>query len=167
MKQARIDNPALSVPGALQALVAFSETANCPGLPRTTLELVNLRVSQINGCSVCVEMHSQGLKKAGESDERLFAVAAWRDSPLFSDAERAALALAEAATRISDRPDPVPDHVFAEAARHYEEPALARLVIDIAGINAWNRLNVTTGQIAGQIAAAGVPAQAVPAGAVA
>jgi AhpD family alkylhydroperoxidase len=160
-----MDNPALSVPGALQALMAFSEAANYPGLPSTTLELVNLRVSQINGCSVCVDLHSQGLKKAGESDDRLFAVAAWRDSPLFSDAERAALALAEAATRISDRPDPVPDDVFAEAARHYEEPALARLVIDIASINTWNRLNVTTGQIAGQIPAPKIPAQAMPAGA--
>jgi AhpD family alkylhydroperoxidase len=165
MKRPRIANPVLTVPGALQALMAFSETATHPGLPRTTLELVNLRVSQINGCSVCVEMHSQGLKQAGESDARLFAVAAWRDSSVFSDAERAALALAEAATRISDRPDPVPDDIFVEAARHYDEPALARLVIDIAGINAWNRLNVTTGQIAGQIPAPSIPAQAVPVGA--
>ncbi len=101
MKRPRIANPVLTVPGALQALMAFSETATHPGLPRTTLELVNHRVSQINGCSVCVEMHSQGLKQAGESDARLFAVAAWRDSSVFSDAERAALALAEAATRIS------------------------------------------------------------------
>jgi AhpD family alkylhydroperoxidase len=167
MKRPRMDNPVVSVPGALQALRAFSETAIHPDLPRTTLELVNLRVSQINGCSVCVDMHSQALKKAGESDQRLFAVAAWRDSALFSEAERAALALAEAATRISDQPDPVPDNVWAAAARHYQEPALARLVIQVTAINAWNRLNVTTGQIAGPIAAAKVPVQAVPASAAA
>ena len=151
MDRPRIDNPALSVPGALQALVAFSETAPHPDLPRATRELVNLRVSQVNGCSVCVDMHSQALKKGGESDERLFAVAAWRDTALFSDAERAALALAEAATRISDRPDPVPDEVWAEAARHYAEPVLSRLVIQITAINAWNRLNVTTGQLSGRL----------------
>jgi AhpD family alkylhydroperoxidase len=157
MKRPRIDNPVISVPGALQALRAFSETSAHPDLPRTTLELVNLRVSQINGCSVCVDMHSQALKEAGESDGRLFAVAAWRDSALFSDAERAALALAEAATRISDRPDPVTDEVFAEAARHYQEPGLARLVIQITAINAWNRLNVTTGQVAGEVRGVAVP----------
>ena len=165
MRRPRMDNPALTIPGALQSLVAFSETANHPGLPRTTRELVNLRVSQMNGCSVCVEMHSQALKRAGASDERLFAVAAWRDSAFFTEAERAALALAKSATRISDRPDPVPDEVFAEAARHYEEPALARLVIQITAINAWNRLNLTTGQIAGRIPTAEISAQAVPAGA--
>jgi alkylhydroperoxidase family enzyme len=94
-------------------------------------------------------MHSRGAKKSGETDERLFTVAAWRESPYFNDAERAALALTEAATRLSDRADPVPDEIFDEAARHYDEPALAALVIHIALINAWNRLNVTTRQIAG------------------
>ena len=94
-------------------------------------------------------MHSRDLKKAGETDERLFAVAAWREAPYFTEAERAALALAEAATRLSDRPDPVPDEIFEEAARHYEEPALASLIIEIALINFWNRLTVTVRQPAG------------------
>ena len=115
-----------------------------------TLELVHLRASQINGCSVCVDMHARELKKAGETDERLFAVAAWRDAPYFTDAERAALALTEAVTRLSDRPDPVPDEIWDEAARHYDEPALAALVTPDRQINVWNRLNVATRQVAGE-----------------
>jgi AhpD family alkylhydroperoxidase len=119
------------------------------GVPSTTLELIHLRASQINGCSVCVDMHARDLRKAGESDERLFAVAAWRDAPYFTDAERAALALTEAVTRISDREDPVPDEIWNEVARHYDERALAALLIAIANINVWNRLNVATRQVAG------------------
>jgi AhpD family alkylhydroperoxidase len=118
-------------------------------VPATTLYLIELRASQINGCSVCVDIHSRELKAAGETDERIFAVAAWREASYFTDAERAALALAEAATRLADRPDPVPDDVWDEAARHYDEPALAALVVAIASINAWNRLNAATRQISG------------------
>ncbi len=94
-------------------------------------------------------MHCCDLKKAGETDERLFALAAWRDAPYFTDAERAALALTEAVTRLSDRPDPVPDEIWDEAVRHYDEPALAALILSIALINVWNRLNVATRQVAG------------------
>jgi AhpD family alkylhydroperoxidase len=148
--QARISNPALTVPGAFEALQAVSAAASQSDLPHTTIELVNLRASQINGCGVCVDMHSRGAKKAGETDERLFTVAAWRDSPYFNDAERAALALTEAATRLSDRPEPVSDEVFDEAAKHYDDQALASLVLHIAMINAWNRLNVTTKQVGGE-----------------
>jgi AhpD family alkylhydroperoxidase len=147
--QARMSNPALSVPGALDALQALSNAADQGNLPPATAKLVHLRASQINGCSVCVHMHAGELKKAGESDERIWAVAAWRDAPFFTDAERAALALTEAVTRISDRPDPVPDEVFDEAAEHFEEPALASLILHIALINAWNRLNAATRQVAG------------------
>jgi AhpD family alkylhydroperoxidase len=147
--QARMRNPALVVPGALPALQALWTAAKQPDAPARTLDLIQLRASQINGCSVCVDMHSRELKKAGESDERLFAVAAWRDTPYFTEAERAALALTEAVTRLSDRPDPVPDDVWEEAARHYDEPALAALLIAIAVINAWNRFNVATRQVAG------------------
>ena len=117
---------------------------------RTALGLVELRASQINGCSVCVDMHARQVRQAGETDERLFTVAAWRDAPYFSDAERAALALTEAVTRISDRADPVPDEVWNEAVRHYDEQALAALILAIATINVWNRLNVTTRQVAGE-----------------
>jgi AhpD family alkylhydroperoxidase len=148
--QARIGNPAMIVPGAMQALQALWAAAEKGGVPARTLGLVQLRASQINGCSVCVDMHPRFLKKGGETDERLFAVAAWRDTPFFSDAERAALALTEAVTRLSERPDPVPDDVWDDAARHYDEPALAALIIAIATINVWNRINVTTRQVAGE-----------------
>jgi AhpD family alkylhydroperoxidase len=150
----RITNPAFSVPGVIDALQALSkaanEAANEAGLARSTIDLVSLRASQINGCTVCLDMHSRAAKKSGETDERLFTMAGWRDAPYFSEAERAALALTEAATRLSDRTDPVPDEIWNEAAKHYDEQALAALVVHIAAINAWNRLNVTTGQIAGE-----------------
>ena len=148
--QPRMRNIATMVPDAMQALQAFGKAAEEGGVPQRTLGLVQLRASQINGCSVCVDMHPRSMKKAGETDERLFAVAAWRDSPYFTDAERAALALTEAITRLSDRADPVPDEVWDEAARRYDEPGLASLVISIAAINAWNRLNVSTRQVAGE-----------------
>jgi AhpD family alkylhydroperoxidase len=110
---------------------------------------VHLRVSQINGCGVCVDMHGKMAKKAGETDQRLFAVAAWRDTPYFTDAERAALDLAEVLTRIADKGDPVPDAVWNEATRHFDEKALAGLLLTISGINVWNRLNAATRQVAG------------------
>lgn len=147
--QARMKNPAMVVPDAMQALLALGKAVVKGGVPRRTLELVNLRASQINGCSVCVDMHSRDLKKGGETDERLFTVAAWREAPYFTDAERAALALAEAITRLSDRADPVPDEIWDEAARHYDEQALAALIIGIGAVNLWNRLNAATRQVAG------------------
>lgn len=149
--QARITNPAMLMPEAMKALFALGDAAKKGGVPPRTLELVHLRASQINGCSLCVDMHARDLRKAGETDERLFAVAAWREAPYFTDAERAALSLTEAATRISDRTDPVPDEIWNEAARHYDEPALASLVMNIAMINLWNRLNVATRQVAGSV----------------
>ena len=148
--QPRMPNPAMVFPEAIEALQSLSRAGERSGVPRRTYELVHLRASQINGCSVCLDLHARLLKKAGESDERLFAVAAWRDAPYFTEAERAALALAEAVTRLSDRPDPVPDSVWAEAARHYDETALAALLLHIAVINVWNRLNVPTRQVAGE-----------------
>ena len=148
--QGRMNNPVTIVPDALQALLALSKSTKTGGVPPRTLALVELRASLINGCSVCVDMHARDLKKAGETDERLFAVAAWRHAPYFTDAERAALALTEAVTRLSDREDPVPDDIWAEAARHYDEKALAALVLAIANINVWNRINVAVGQVAGE-----------------
>lgn len=148
--QARMNNPAMIVPGAMKAMQALAAATQNSGVPPRTLDLVHLRASQINGCSVCVDMHSRDARRTGETDDRLFAVAAWRDAPYFSDAERAALALAETVTRLSDRADPVPDDIWNEAARHYDERALAALVISIAMINVWNRLNVTTRQVAGE-----------------
>ena len=148
--QARMKNPAMVVPGAMQALHALAKASEQAGLPAQTMQLVHLRASQINGCSVCVDMHARQMKNAGETEERLFAVAAWREAPYFTDAERAALALTEAATRLSDRSNPVPDDVWEEATRHYDERALAGLILGIATINVWNRLNAVTRQVAGE-----------------
>jgi AhpD family alkylhydroperoxidase len=145
----RIPNIAGTVPEALQALLALAKASAKGAIPPTTHKLVHLRASQINGCSFCVDMHSRELRDAGEPDERIWGVAGWRESPYFDDAERAALALAEAGTRLSDREDPVPDDIWKEAARHYDEAELASLVLSIAAINAWNRLNVITRQPAG------------------
>jgi AhpD family alkylhydroperoxidase len=113
------------------------------------LQLLFLRASQINGCSVCVEMHADGLRKAGDTDERIVAVGAWEDSPRFTDAERAALALTEAATRLSDRSHPVSDEIWSDAARHFTEEQLASLILNIGLINLFNRVNVPTRQVAG------------------
>jgi AhpD family alkylhydroperoxidase len=147
--QSRMTNPAFVVPEALKALNSLGTSISKGGVPNTTLELVRLRASQINGCSLCVEMHARDLKKAGEKDERLFTVAAWRETPYFTDAERAALALTEAATRLNDRADPVNDEVWNEAAKHYDERAMADLILNIALINFWNRVNVPIRQVAG------------------
>ena len=138
------------VPEALQAMYALSKAAKRGGLPETTTYLVHLRASQINGCSFCAELHSRELEEAGEPAQRIWTVAAWREAPYFTDAERAALELTEAVTRISDRPDPVPDEIWEQAARHYDEQALSSLIIEIAAINVWNRFNVATRQVAGQ-----------------
>src|SRR5438067_3551548 len=148
--QSRMNNPAMVIPDAMKALRDLSSAVGKCGVPKSTVGLVELRASQINGCSVCVDMHARQMKQAGETDERLFAVAAWRDAPYFTDAERAALALTEAVTRISDRPDPVPDEVWREAARHYDEQGLATLILVIATINVSNRVNVSTKPVAGE-----------------
>jgi alkylhydroperoxidase family enzyme len=134
--RSRITNPAMLLPDAMQALLALSSTLEKSGVSPTIRGLVHLRVSPVNG--------------NGESDERLFAVSAWRDAPYFTDAERAALALAEAATRVSDQPNPVSDEVWNEAAGVFSEPELAALTLSIALTNLWNRLNLTTRQVAGE-----------------
>ncbi len=138
--EARMKNPALVIPEALQALLALGKAVeNGGGVPPRTLGLVNLRVSQINGCSVCVEAAFN--KRDGHTHPHLYAVTAWRDMPHFTDAERATLALAEAVTRLSERPEGVPDEIWADAARHYGEKALSALLLQIALENVWNRLN--------------------------
>ncbi|MDG4820820.1 carboxymuconolactone decarboxylase family protein [Asanoa sp. WMMD1127] len=144
-------NPAFVVPDAIAALQSLGKATSAGGVAPRTLELVHLRASQINGCSVCVHMHARDLRKAGDSEERIATVAAWRDTPYFTDAERAALALTEAVTRLADRADAVPDEIWDEAARHFGEQELASLVMSIAVVNLWNRLNLATAQVAGQI----------------
>jgi AhpD family alkylhydroperoxidase len=147
--QARMKNPVAILPDALKALLALDKASENSGVSYVTRKLVHLRASQINGCSVCVDMHARELKRANQTDERIFAVAAWRETPYYTEPERAALALAETVTRLSDRPDPVPDAIWDEAVRHYDEPALAALIVQIALINAFNRINAAVKQVAG------------------
>jgi AhpD family alkylhydroperoxidase len=118
-------------------------------VPQRTLDLVHLRTSQINGCSVCLRASTRA-RNDGETDERLFTPSAWRDTPYVSAAERAALALTEAVTWLSDRTDPVPDEIWDEAANHYDEKELAALVLWIATVNVFNRVNVATRQVPGK-----------------
>ena len=146
---ARMKNPATIVTNAMQAILALKSATEKGGVPPATLELAHLRASQINGCSSCIDAGTRSAKKAGESDQRLHAVAAWREAPWFTDAERAALALTEAVTRLSDQTDAVPNAIWQEAARHYDERALAALILSIATTNVFNRLNVTTRQVPG------------------
>jgi AhpD family alkylhydroperoxidase len=146
---ARIGQPAVVLPNAMAALQGLGSAIGEVGLPETTVLLVNARVSQINGCAVCLEGELRDARKLGETEDRLLLVAAWRETPYFSPAERAALALAEAVTLVSHRQDPVTDDVWQAAAEHYDERQLAALVLQIANINLWNRLNIATAQQAG------------------
>ncbi|MET7832906.1 carboxymuconolactone decarboxylase family protein [Micromonospora sediminicola] len=148
--EARMPNPAALLPDTVKAVNLLYRAAHSAGVPSGTLELVHLRASQINGCSACVDSGARGARKNGETEERLFAVAAWRETPYFTDAERAALDLAEHATRLADRGDAVPDPVWDEAARHFGEKELAALVLWIATTNFFNRINATTRQPAPQ-----------------
>ncbi|MFE9426577.1 carboxymuconolactone decarboxylase family protein [Kitasatospora sp. NPDC006697] len=149
--QARMQNPAVVIPEAVPAVLDLLKAVRSGGVPERTLELVNLRAAQLNGCSACADAGVRSARRAGEADERLFAVAAWRDTRCFTAAERAALALTEAATRLADLPSGarVPEEVWQEAAAHYDERQLAALVLAIGTANLLNRLNVTTRQVAG------------------
>ncbi|GAA3058015.1 carboxymuconolactone decarboxylase family protein [Actinokineospora globicatena] len=147
--QARMDNPAVILPEAMRALLAFGDAASGQGVPESTIELVKLRASQVNGCSACVHMHARDMRKAGESDERLFTVAAWREAPFFTEPERVALELTEVLTRLADSANPVPDELWARVREHYDERAASALLVAIANINVWNRLNAAVHQVAG------------------
>jgi AhpD family alkylhydroperoxidase len=147
---ARLDlftNPVLGK--FLKHLNTAARGAMDAGVPLSTLELLELRVSQINGCAYCVDMHSKDLAHHGETAVRINLVAVWREATVYTDEERAALALAEAGTRIADAAGGVPDDVWQNAAKYYDEEQLGALVAAIAGINTWNRINVITQQPAG------------------
>ncbi len=147
--KARMTNPVQLLPGAMEALQNLTRVTDGI-LSKSLEELVHLRASQINGCSVCTDMHSRALKKEGEPDAKVLTIAAWRETPYFSDEERAALALTEAVTRIADRPESISDEVWEEAAKHFDEKQMAALVMHIAGINTWNRINAATRQPTGE-----------------
>jgi AhpD family alkylhydroperoxidase len=141
--QLRMTNPAFVLPDGFKGIGHLLTAVAKGGVPQTTLELVGLRVSQINGCTSCVQGHWEEAKKAGEPDERIITVAAWRESPYFDDAERAALALTDALTRLADRSDdPVPDELWAEVVKHYDEQQVSALILQIATLNLFNRINV-------------------------
>ncbi|MDI6102084.1 carboxymuconolactone decarboxylase family protein [Actinoplanes sp. NEAU-A12] len=142
-------NPVTLIPAAMQPIQELIKAAHSQNVPQEIMELVHLRVSQVNGCSFCVDGGVKSLRKLGVSDERIGLVAAWRETSYYTDAERAALALAESATRLADRTDAVPDDVWAAATEHFEEQQLASILIWIAVTNLFNRLNAPIRQIAG------------------
>jgi AhpD family alkylhydroperoxidase len=147
--EARMKNPAALLPGAYEAIMALNAAVAKGGVSAEVLHLTHLRVSQINGCAACIDGGVVLAKRAGETDQRLHAVAAWREAPYFTEAECAALALCEAMTRLSDRPDPVADEIWDRARRCFDDRTLAALVLHVAETNLFNRLNVTTHQPAG------------------
>ncbi|MEU7380109.1 MULTISPECIES: carboxymuconolactone decarboxylase family protein [unclassified Streptomyces] len=133
----------------LRQINAAGKTVTDSPLPASTQELVKIRASQINGCGFCLDMHTKDAAHAGETAVRLSMVAAWREAKVFTEAERAALELAEQGTRLADAAGGVTDEAWADAAKHYDEDQLAALVTLIAVINAYNRLNVIVQQPAG------------------
>ncbi|MDG4820529.1 carboxymuconolactone decarboxylase family protein [Asanoa sp. WMMD1127] len=148
--EARLDLFQSAVAGkAMKYLTAASKAVKESTVPYATLELVKLRASQINGCGYCVDMHSKDALAAGETAQRLLMVAAWREATVFTEAERAALELAEQGTRIADAAGGVSDEAWAAAAKHYDEEQLGALVAAIAIINTFNRFNVMVQQPAG------------------
>jgi AhpD family alkylhydroperoxidase len=139
---ARIENSTPD-PDVTTAVQHIYKAVHASGLPRKIVDLVHLRASQINGCSACVNAGVRSAGQGGVSTEKLLTVAAWYDNPLFDDAERAALAVTEAATRLADRPGSVTDDIWAEAARHYDDKQLGALVLMVALSNFFNRINTT------------------------
>jgi AhpD family alkylhydroperoxidase len=127
-------------PGVYQAMDALDQYVQSSGLERKLVWLIQLRASQINGCAYCIDMHWKDLRAAGEGEQRLYSLDAWRESPYYSDRERAALAWTEAVTFVAE--DHVPDPVYEDARRHFTDKELADLTLAIATINAWNRLSI-------------------------
>lgn len=149
MSTERMPNPAVLVPGAMDALMALTKAIAGAGVDGKLLALSHLRASQLNGCGPCVAGGAHQARQHGATADQVDAVAAWRQTPWFSDEERAALALTEAVTRLADRQNPVPDRVWDLAATHFDQKELAALLLNIAVVNAFNRLNVPTHQQAG------------------
>lgn len=147
--QARMKNPAARVPKVMQAAYALGAAVKDTTVPPKTVKMIHLRASQINNCGFCVDMHAKELQALGETPERIFSIAAWRDTPYYSDAERAVLALTESATRLADRADAVPDDVWDEVKQHFDEDQIASLLLNVGMINFWNRLTVSVRQVAG------------------
>jgi AhpD family alkylhydroperoxidase len=137
--QSRINTKTVN-PGALKAMLGLETYLHQSGLDTKLLDLIRLRVSQINGCAYCIDMHWKDLRAAGETEQRLYGLDAWRESPYYTDVERAALAWAEAVTLVAD--GHVPDKVFELAHRYFNDEELANLTLGVVAINGWNRLNI-------------------------
>jgi AhpD family alkylhydroperoxidase len=129
-----------SAPDAIKAMMGLEAYVRASGLPTSLMELVKMRASQLNGCAFCLDMHARDARKHGETEQRLYLLSAWRESPLYSASERAALAWTEALTRLPEAG--VPDAVYDELTRHFSEAEIVRLSMLIVAINGWNRLNV-------------------------
>ncbi|MFF0309260.1 carboxymuconolactone decarboxylase family protein [Streptosporangium sp. NPDC004379] len=147
--EARMKNPATIIPAAMKPIMELMRAAQSQGLPQELMEMIHLRVSQINGCSFCVDTGYKNLRKLGASDERVGLVSAWREAPYYTDAERAALELAEASTRLADRTDAVPDEIWDNATAHFDERQMASILLMTAVTNLFNRLNAPIRQVAG------------------
>lgn len=146
---ARMTNPAMLLPGVFDALMAMHKSVADTGLPQDLCEMVNMRASQLNGCSTCLDGHWRLARRFGVSDEKLFAVGAWRDSPYFTEAERVALEMTEELTHLSIKPEAVSDDLWERAVEAFDEVQLAALVVAISTINFYNRVNHATRQEGG------------------
>lgn len=144
--QRRLDYNKIA-PGATRAMYGLHKYVEESGLEHSLLELVKTRASQINGCAYCVDMHTKDARALGESEQRLYALSAWREAPFYTDRERAALAWTEAVTLISTTH--APDEVFAEAQAQFTEAELVNLTMAIITINGWNRLQISFREVAG------------------
>jgi AhpD family alkylhydroperoxidase len=135
-------------PGAHKAMLALEHYVNEAGLEPTLLDLVRLRASQINGCAFCIDMHSKDARAEGETEQRLYALNAWRETPFFTDRERAALAWAEAVTLVAE--GHVPDAVYEDARQQFSDEELVNLTLAIVTINGWNRLSIAFRAVPGE-----------------
>jgi AhpD family alkylhydroperoxidase len=146
--QSRIAFDPKKFEGVYRAMRGLAAAVHASGLEQSLIELVRMRVSQINGCGYCLDMHSQDARAAGENEQRLYVLPAWREAPFYSDRERAALAWAEAVTRLTDQH--VPDAVYTQAAAAFNEAELAALTLAIVEINGWNRISIAFNAVPGR-----------------
>lgn len=142
----RLNYPQLA-PKAMEAMYGLERYISACGLEKSLIELVKIRASQLNGCAACLDMHTKDARAAGESEQRLYLLSAWREASFYTPRERAALELTEAVTRITD--NHVPDELFERARRHFTDEELVNLTFAIATINSWNRIAITFGREAG------------------
>ncbi len=133
-------------PQAYQAMLQLEKFVNESGLDKKLIELIKIRASQINGCAFCMDMHRQDARKLGETEQRIYLLSVWRESAVYTDAERAALALTEAVTLITK--DGVPDALYQQVREHFDENQYTAMIMAINTINSWNRIAISTGMFA-------------------